>query len=110
MQGLKVRGDGRWPNVDAWFNEMETRPTYLGIKSDAFTHVFDLPPQIGGCEFTAEGEAVAGRLDGSARGAWRLPLPPLTATSLECHSPGACPPGRKCPQLFDDNIRLVLFQ
>lgn len=35
MQGFKVRGDGRWPNVEAWFNEMETRPTYLGIKSGA---------------------------------------------------------------------------
>lgn len=35
MQGFKVRGDGRWPNIDAWFNEMETRPTYLGIKSGA---------------------------------------------------------------------------
>lgn len=33
VQGVKVRGDGGWPALDAWFNEMETRPTYLGIKS-----------------------------------------------------------------------------
>ena len=38
----------RWPNLDAWFDAMEQRPTYLGIKSDFYTHVHDLPPQIGG--------------------------------------------------------------
>ena len=43
-----VRGQGRWPALDAWFDAMETRDTYLGIKSDIYTHVFDLPPQIGG--------------------------------------------------------------
>lgn len=43
-----MRGQGRWPAIDAWFNAMETRETYLGIKSDIYTHVFDLPPQIGG--------------------------------------------------------------
>ena len=32
---------------------------------------------------------MAGQLDGSAPGAWRLPLAPLSATSLECHAPGA---------------------
>lgn len=62
------------------------------LPADAFTHVFDLPPQIGGCEFSEEGEAVAGQLDGSAPGAWRLPLGPLSATSLECHAPGVSAP------------------
>ncbi len=50
-KGLAVRGQGRWPAVDAWFNAMETRDTYLGIKSDIYTHVHDLPPQIGGTKF-----------------------------------------------------------
>lgn len=27
---------------------METRETYLGLKSDFYTHVHDLPPQLGG--------------------------------------------------------------
>lgn len=50
-KGLVVRGQGRWPAVDAWFDAMETRDTYLGIKSDIYTHVFDLPPQIGGAHW-----------------------------------------------------------
>ena len=27
---------------------MEQRPAFLGIKSDYYTHVHDLPPQLGG--------------------------------------------------------------
>lgn len=27
---------------------MEQRPAYLGTRSDYFTHVHDLPPQLGG--------------------------------------------------------------
>jgi hypothetical protein len=27
---------------------METRPTFLGLKSDYYTHCHDLPPQLGG--------------------------------------------------------------
>ena len=38
----------------------------------------------------ADGQAVADEIDGVAPGAWRLPLPPLSATSLpEPFSPGA---------------------
>jgi len=48
MQGEIVRGAGRWPNLEAWFNAMETRPTFVNIRSDHYTHVHDLPPQLGG--------------------------------------------------------------
>lgn len=27
---------------------MEARPAYIGTRSDYFTHVHDLPPQLGG--------------------------------------------------------------
>jgi hypothetical protein len=27
---------------------MEARPTYLGTRSDHYTHCHDLPPQLGG--------------------------------------------------------------
>ena len=27
---------------------MEKKPSYLGTRSDFFTHVHDLPPQLGG--------------------------------------------------------------
>ena len=31
---------------------MEKRPAYLGTRSDYFTHVHDLPPQLGGTPLT----------------------------------------------------------
>lgn len=41
---------------------------------------------------TEEGQPVAEVIDGEAPGSWRLPLPPLTATSLpEPYSPGEDP-------------------
>lgn len=43
-----VRGEGRWKHLETWFDAMETRPAYLGTRSDHYTHVHDLPPQLGG--------------------------------------------------------------
>lgn len=40
--------EGRWPALDRWFEAMESRPTYLGTRSDHYTHCHDLPPQLGG--------------------------------------------------------------
>ena len=37
------------PRLAAWFEAMESRPTYCGTQSDFHTHVNDLPPQMGGC-------------------------------------------------------------
>jgi len=37
------------PRLSAWFDAMESRPTYRGTQSDFHTHVHDLPPQMGGC-------------------------------------------------------------
>lgn len=36
-------------NFSAWFDAMESRPTYRGTQSDFHTHAHDLPPQMGGC-------------------------------------------------------------
>ncbi|KAK9819179.1 hypothetical protein WJX81_001160 [Elliptochloris bilobata] len=91
-KGLLVRGTGRWPNVDRWFDAMETRETYLGLKSDFYTHVQDLPPQLGGCVSIPEAAEVAAAIDGTDGRSWHLPLPPLTRTSLEPHAPGEDPP------------------
>ena len=45
---LCLSGRRRWPHLDRWFDAMESRETYLGLKSDFYTHVHDLPPQLGG--------------------------------------------------------------
>ena len=57
---------------------MEARETYQGTRSDHFTHSHDLPPQLGGCGMTPEGEPFAAAIDGQAPGAWCLPLEPLS--------------------------------
>jgi hypothetical protein len=50
-KGFYVRGTGRWPNLERWFAALETRPTYMGTKSDYYTHCHDLPPQLGGMSY-----------------------------------------------------------
>ncbi|PSC72974.1 glutathione S-transferase [Micractinium conductrix] len=90
-KGFAVRGQGRWPNVERWFEAMEARPAYAGFKSDHYTHVHDLPPQLGGCVSVPEAAPFAAAIDGSDGRSWRLPLEPLSATSLEAHSPGEQP-------------------
>jgi len=81
-KGFYVRGEGRWPAVEAWFNALEQRDTYMGTKSDYYTHSHDLPPQLGGCHMSPEGETVSAMIDGTDGRSWRLPLAPLSATSL----------------------------
>ena len=46
-KGYSLREDN--PGLAAWFEAMESRPTYRGTQSDFHTHVHDLPPQMGGC-------------------------------------------------------------
>ncbi|MCU0569907.1 MAG: glutathione S-transferase family protein [Oculatellaceae cyanobacterium Prado106] len=46
-KGYSLREEN--PRFQAWFNAMESRPTYRGTQSDFHTHVHDLPPQMGGC-------------------------------------------------------------
>jgi glutathione S-transferase len=53
------------PQWSAWFDAMESRPTYRGTQSDFHTHVHDLPPQMGGCfsNESAEAKANQNRVD-----------------------------------------------
>ncbi|GMH39233.1 hypothetical protein BSKO_07131 [Bryopsis sp. KO-2023] len=88
-KGFRMRGEGRFPNIDRWFEAMEARPTYIATKSDYYTHAHALPPQLGGCEMVKEGEPVAARIDG---GEWSYPLSPLDGKSFEPYSPGESPP------------------
>ena len=89
-KGEMVRGQGRWPKLEAWFDAMETRPAYMAFKSDFYTHCHDLPPQLGGCVSTKEGRPVEAMIDGTD-GSWSLPLSPITNQSLEPLSTGDSP-------------------
>lgn len=91
-KGFVMRGSGKFPALEAWFTAMESRPAYLGTKSDHYTHCHDLPPQLGGCHMTPAGEPFAEAIDGLDGKTWHLPLAPLTATSTpEAYSPGEQP-------------------
>ncbi|MBT9312766.1 glutathione S-transferase family protein [Leptothoe kymatousa] len=56
-KGYSMREEN--PGFAAWFEAMETRPTYRGTQSDFHTHVHDLPPQMGGCWENGEDQARA---------------------------------------------------
>ncbi|KAL3701248.1 hypothetical protein R1sor_019270 [Riccia sorocarpa] len=77
--GIKVRGNERWPAVNRWYEAMDSRPAYQGIKSDDFYIVHNLEPQIGACRSEPAGAAWRAHIDGTS-GSWDLPLKPeLTA-------------------------------
>ncbi|MDY7021574.1 MAG: glutathione S-transferase family protein [Cyanobacteriota bacterium] len=54
-KGYSMREEN--PGFSAWFDAMESRPTYRGTQSDFHTHVHDLPPQMGGCYENGEPQA-----------------------------------------------------
>jgi glutathione S-transferase len=73
-KGYSLREEN--PRLKAWFDAMETRPTYCGTQSDFHTHAHDLPPQMGGCYDNREPQS---RLNQSRvdAGPW-LGLPDVT--------------------------------
>jgi glutathione S-transferase len=72
-KGLLVYGNKRWPALQRWFAAMDSRGTYTRIKGDWYTHVHDLPPQIGGCVPLPQGEKYRREIDGEK---WNVPVPP----------------------------------
>ena len=111
-KGVVVRGQGRYPNIDRWFEAMETREPYLAFKSDFYTHCHDLPPQLGGCISTPESVPFAAAIDGTDGESWHLPLSPITATSLEPLCTGEDPEKdrlRAARQLVGNHVNVVKF-
>ncbi|MEO1404738.1 MAG: glutathione S-transferase C-terminal domain-containing protein, partial [Cyanobacteria bacterium J06635_1] len=53
-KGYSLREEN--PRFGAWFDAMESRPTYRGTQSDFHTHAHDLPPQMGGCYENGESQ------------------------------------------------------
>jgi glutathione S-transferase len=84
--GLKIRGSGKWPLIDRWFDAFEERPSYLATKSDYYTHVQDIPPQYGPGYSVAGSEAYQRIILGDDNH-WKLPLAPFTGDDLEPVSP-----------------------
>lgn len=82
---------GLWPNLELWFDALETRPAYLAYRSDFYTHCHDLPPQLGGCISVPEAASISAAIDGTDGTSWTLPLSPLTSTSVEPYGPGENP-------------------
>lgn len=46
-QGISIRADGRFKNIETWLQAFEQMPCYIATKSDYYTHVMDIPPQYG---------------------------------------------------------------
>lgn len=80
--GLDIRASDKWPHINRWLEAFEARPTYMATKSDYYTHVMDIPPQYGPGYSLPGSEAAAREIMGED-GSWELPLPPLSAASLE---------------------------
>lgn len=73
-KGLEIRRNPDYPRVEEWFLAMESRDSYRNIQSDFYTHVKDLPPQVGPCASLEGSEEFRDSIDGRD-GSWRLPLP-----------------------------------
>eukprot|EP00246_Nothoceros_aenigmaticus_P003115 TRINITY_DN1405_c0_g1_i1.p1 TRINITY_DN1405_c0_g1~~TRINITY_DN1405_c0_g1_i1.p1 ORF type:complete len:467 (+),score=61.92 TRINITY_DN1405_c0_g1_i1:75-1475(+) len=74
-QGFVLRGSSRWPALNAWFDALDTRPSYAAMKSDDFTIAHNLEPQIGPIKFQPKGAAYRDKVNGK-NGHWDLPLQP----------------------------------
>lgn len=63
FKGFEVRTT-KFPSLLLWFEAMDSRNTYQGIKSDYYTHCHDLPPQIGYCFSSSSAKPFKEEIDG----------------------------------------------
>lgn len=97
FKGYKIRTASKervttadsYPGINAWFDAMEELPAYQVTKSDYYTHVWDLPPQLGGCRTDTSNKDIAAseiqiiqdKINGEhsssdGTSSWDLPLQP----------------------------------
>jgi len=69
-KAFQLRAD--YPNINKWFETMETLEAYQVTKSDYYTHAWDLPPQLGGC--VTDSDQYQDDINGVS--SWEIPLPP----------------------------------
>ncbi|CAI5524366.1 unnamed protein product [Closterium sp. Naga37s-1] len=104
-KGLTVRGNPRWPALNAWFTAMDARPPYLAMKSDDFTITHTLEPQIGPVALADAGAAHRDYIEGrDGTGSWDLPLQPEVTAWGEDDGTGG--PGRQAQQEAVESIIL----
>lgn len=105
FKGFECRS-AKYPALLRWYEAMDTRISYQGIKSDYYTHVHDLPPQIGGCHATPEAAPYAAEIDG---GAWDVskaakdcfePMLPLDADTAKRDA---------ARNFIDNNVGIIKF-
>ncbi len=114
-KGYSLREEN--PRLSAWFDAMETRPTYRGTQSDFHTHAHDLPPQMGGCWQNNEPQTLINqqRVD---HGPW-FGLPDVTYPEPENsrqealqrvikHRENLIKVNPADPQIFDEALRCAL--
>ena len=107
-KGLTLRRNDAWPRIEEWFTAMEGRPSYRHIQSDFYTHVNDLPPQMGRCQAVADAQPYADEIDGTDGASWRLPLPTDDGSLLEPLTALACrttPRGARRPSVSSPTTR-----
>ena len=68
FKGFECRSSS-YPHLLAWYEAMDSRPSYAALKSDYYTHCKDLPPQIGQCYSLPAAAPFAAEIDG---GSWQL--------------------------------------
>merc|ERR1711871_349660 len=68
FKGLESRSE-IYPHLLKWYQAMDNRPAYRGIKSDYYTHCQDLPPQIGSCYSSPSAQKFSFQIDG---GCWKV--------------------------------------
>jgi hypothetical protein len=97
-KGAYVRGAGRWPAVDAWFDALETRSTYMGTK---WVAAAGGGPVAGWCQWwqwwRAGGAGERGRrecraVEGSARCGSSAPAACRPRAAVRRSSSCSCPP------------------
>lgn len=114
-KGYSLRQEN--PHLSAWFDAMETRPTYRGTQSDFHTHIHDLPPQMGGCWENHEPQMLLNKHKVD-HGSW-FELPDVTYPEPENsreealarilkHRDNLIKVNPADPQIFDEALRCAL--
>jgi glutathione S-transferase len=84
-RGLRIRGTGKWPNLERWLEALEARPSYVATKADWYSLVTAIPSQNGPGYWSSEAAEISARICG-LDGGWDLPDPsqgwPLDAEPL----------------------------